>query len=89
MGIVAIVAENGKIAVEKFTEFIHKGYQNKFNKLYRFLFELILMDIIMPEMGGYESTTLIRKIEEQAKLQAGEKHFICGFSAQVNESNKY
>ena len=47
------------------------------------------MDIIMPEMGGYESTTLIRKIEDQAKLQDGERHFICGFSAQVNESNHY
>lgn len=25
MGLVAIVAENGRIAVEKFTEFMHKG----------------------------------------------------------------
>jgi hypothetical protein len=33
MGIVAIVAENGKIAVEKFSEFIHKGYQIKLMKL--------------------------------------------------------
>jgi hypothetical protein len=24
-GIVAIIAENGKIAVEKFSEFLHKG----------------------------------------------------------------
>lgn len=30
MGIVAIVAENGKIANEKFAEFMHKGYVNYF-----------------------------------------------------------
>lgn len=54
-GVIAILCENGKIAVDKFNEFMHKGY----------LFELILMDIIMPEMGGYEATALIRKSEDQ------------------------
>ncbi len=43
------------------------------------------MDIIMPEMGGYEATTKIRKLEEQAKLLPEERHFICGFSAEVSE----
>jgi len=32
------------------------------------VFELILMDIIMPEMGGYEATEHIRKIEQQFGL---------------------
>jgi len=32
------------------------------------MFELILMDIIMPVMGGYESTQRIRKLEEDFKL---------------------
>ena len=70
-GITAITAENGRIATEKFDEFMRKG----------FLFELILMDIIMPEMGGYESTTLIRKLEDKYELLTHERHFICGFSA--------
>ena len=58
MGYTAIVAENGKIATEKFTSFMQQGV----------MFELILMDIIMPVMGGYESTQRIRKLEEDFKL---------------------
>lgn len=42
------------------------------------------MDIIMPVMGGYESTELIRKAELDYQLSDAEKHFICGFSAAVN-----
>jgi CheY-like chemotaxis protein len=45
------------------------------------------MDIIMPVMGGYEATENIRKIEEEFKLSANEKHFICGFSANNNMGN--
>ena len=44
---------------------------------------MIIIDILMPEMGGYEATTKIRKVEEQARLSVEERHFICGFSADV------
>jgi CheY-like chemotaxis protein len=46
-GITIECADNGKIAVEKFTENPDK-------------YGLILMDIHMPEMDGYEATSLIR-----------------------------
>lgn len=72
-GFASFTAVNGRIAVDYFTEFLHKG----------FLFEMVIMDIIMPEMGGYESTQLIRKVEAQYGI-GDKKHFICGYSAQIS-----
>jgi CheY-like chemotaxis protein len=50
------------------------------------LFEMILMDLLMPEMRGFEATQLIRKAEHDFGLNPKEKHFICGFSAEVDQS---
>jgi len=47
----ATIVANGKLAVEKFKE-RH--------------FDLILMDVQMPLMGGFEATQMIREIEKQA-----------------------
>lgn len=38
----------------------------------------------MPVMNGYEATTNIRKVENEMELEEGEKHFICGYSGDVN-----
>ncbi len=48
-------AENGVQAVKKFADRPEQYYQ------------MILMDIQMPEMNGYEATDLIRKIEQKRK----------------------
>ncbi|MCF8370404.1 MAG: response regulator [Bacteroidales bacterium] len=47
------IAENGKIGVEKFS---HNDY------------DIILMDINMPVMDGFQATFLIREIEKNKKM---------------------
>ncbi|MDR0374971.1 MAG: response regulator [Treponema sp.] len=51
-GVLIDQAENGRMAFEKFAAAPEK-------------YDLILMDIQMPEMGGYESTRLIRNVDVQ------------------------
>ena len=53
-GLLCTTAENGRVAVDMLTS---NGS-----------FDLVLMDIMMPEMDGYEATTAIRKIPKFDKL---------------------
>jgi signal transduction histidine kinase/CheY-like chemotaxis protein len=55
LGYETVLAENGKIAVEK--------YIAKHNTI-----DIILMDIVMPEMNGLESTVQIREFEKQKQI---------------------
>jgi CheY-like chemotaxis protein len=63
-GIQADVAENGKIAVEK----LKKNY-----------YDLILMDMEMPEMNGYEATVVIREeLKNKIPIIAMTAHAMAG-----------
>lgn len=64
------LAENGREAVALFD-------QGKF--------DLILMDILMPEMNGLEATTAIREIESERK--ADPVH-ICAITANINKEDE-
>jgi two-component system chemotaxis response regulator CheY len=49
------IAENGKIAIELFTQAFEQEQK----------YDLIFLDIMMPEMDGQDVLALIRQIEEQ------------------------
>jgi len=48
------------------------------------LFNIILMDIIMPKMDGYESAQKIRELEKRYGVPERDRQFICGYSANVS-----
>lgn len=52
-GMEVTIAENGLVALDKFSE-SQIGY-----------YDLVLMDVMMPVMGGIESASLLRKIERE------------------------
>ncbi|OQP56627.1 response regulator [Niastella populi] len=53
-GMKCYVAENGRVAIEMLNK--HSGI------------EIVLMDVMMPEMDGYEATMAIRKMEQFDRL---------------------
>jgi len=70
LGHEVVLAENGKEAIELF----QPGK-----------FDLILMDILMPEMNGLEATKMIREMESQGK--ADPVH-ICAITANINKEDE-
>ena len=52
-GMEVTIAENGLVALDRFSESAENEY------------DLVLMDVMMPVMGGIESASLLRKIDRQ------------------------
>lgn len=65
---------NGQSAVEKVEEYLKEGK----------MFDLILMDVWMPIMDGYQSSQQIRLLEQTYGIKEHNKHFICGHSSEMN-----
>lgn len=68
------VAYNGQEACKKVEEYLSK----------KILFDIILMDLCMPVMDGYQASMRIRELELQFKLPDQLKHYICGHSSEAN-----
>jgi CheY-like chemotaxis protein len=47
------------------------------------MFDIILMDLIMPVMNGFKSSAEIRELEKKYNIPEAKKLFICGYSSQV------
>jgi len=62
---------NGEEAIQKVEEYLIQGK----------LFDIILMDLCMPIIDGYEASLEIRKLEKKYNVIEHNSHFICGFSA--------
>jgi two-component system sensor histidine kinase/response regulator len=69
------IATDGQEAVNIFKDFLKKRQH----------FDIIMMDLIMPTMDGFEATKEIRKIEAEKRLK---KTYICAFSANVDAKVK-
>lgn len=67
------IADNGRIAVEKFLS--HE-------------YDLVLMDLHMPELDGFEATLKIREIEEKENREKKVKIFAMTASSISDESER-
>lgn len=68
------IAKSGKLGLETYKNFLAK----------RLLFQIIFIDIEMPEMDGLEVTRALRAIESEFNLK---RSFICGLI--TDENNKF
>lgn len=64
---------NGQEAVEQVEKYLQEGK----------MFDIILMDLIMPVMNGFKASAEIRELEKKFNIPEARKLFICGYSSQV------
>ena len=65
---------DGEEATEMMEKYLAKGQ----------MFDIVLMDLIMPKMNGYKASMAIRALEKKFGVKECDKHYICGYSAEVN-----
>ena len=67
-------AKDGIEAIEKVEQQLEQGK----------MFDIILMDLYMPNMNGFQATEGIRELEEKYGIAPEDKHFICAHSSELS-----
>lgn len=49
------------------------------------MFDIILMDLVMPIMNGFQASKAIRDLEKKYGVSSASRHFICGHSSHVSQ----
>ena len=65
---------DGLEAIEKVEEYLSK----------RKMFDIVLMDLYMPNMNGYNASKKIRELEKKYGIKESNRLYICGYSSQVS-----
>lgn len=79
------IAKNGSMAVERYKNIMKEGYMN-YVHWFSNIYGVILMDLEMPVMDGYEATEKIRESEKANKYPST---YICALSASTEEGFIY
>ena len=74
MGVDWVCAVNGQDGVDTVAAFQKNGK----------MFDIILMDLIMPIMNGYEATKEIRRIEKKYNVPESQRNFIAAYTSHAD-----
>ena len=74
LGVEYETAINGQDGVKIVERYLQRGK----------MFDIILMDLIMPTMDGYQASSEIRELEKKYNVNSNDRLFICGYTSLLN-----